>query len=472
MPAPDDILASLERGLDRPLPLTRRLTAPQLFAGSYLVLVLAGTLLLYLLPGIYTGERLGLLDALFTATSAVCLNGLEVVPTGTAFTPAGQAVLLVLIQLGTLTVLTMTALLMLAIRNRVAGAPGDLASTAEATPGVRARSMLRTILLTTLVVEAAGTLLLYVIWQPRLGVAGALWPALFHAVSAFGNAGFSTFPDELSGFTGHTPTLLTIAALVVAGGLGSLVLTELRLRYRRRGRRIRRLSVHSRLVLATTALLLGAGTLLFLLFEAGNALADHDLPARLSGALFFAAMPRTGGFITAEYALLTPASLFLTIGLMMIGGSPGSAAGGMKTTTFAVLALLALARMRGYANTDAFRRTIPRETVQRAVGLVVVVIGTLAVAILVLLHTEFGATPYSVPGGGFMDVTFEAVSAFNMVGLSTGITPALSTGGRITIVLLMLIGRLGPLTLVASMIAAASRRRVRLRHATEDVIIG
>jgi trk system potassium uptake protein TrkH len=225
-------------------------------------------------------------------------------------------------------------------------------------------------------------------------------------------------------------------------------------------------------VLTTTGVLLVGGMVLFAAFEWNNSLADFPWYGRFGEALFYAITPRTAGFNTVEYALLTPGALFLTIGLMMIGGSPGSTAGGLKTTTFALLGLLAYARIRGYEHTGAFRRTIPEQTLERAVGLVVAVMGGLGAAILILLVVEFGARPYTATGGGFMQLTFEAVSAFNTVGLSTGITSSLSTAGKIIVSLLMFIGRVGPLTLVASMIVASRRPGVRIRHSTEDVIIG
>lgn len=471
MPLPGDILESLEREASRSLSIWRRLTAPQIFVGSFLGLVTLGTLLLYLLPGIYTGERLGFVDALFTATSAVCVTGLIVVDTATYFTPFGQAVVLFLIQIGGLGILSLTTLVILAVGRRLSLRSEELAGSSHALPHLQPRQLVRTLVIYTVVIEVAGTIALYALWAPRMGTVDALWPAVFHAISAFCNAGFSIFSENLMNFSGSVPTLLVMGALIVVGGLGSVVIAELRLRMRRKSGR-RRLSLHSRVVLATTAFLLVGGTALFMIFEWNNSLAALPLHARFVEALFYALTPRTAGFNTAEYALLTPGSLFLTIGLMMIGGSPGSTAGGLKTTTFALLGLLAYSRIRGYEHTGAFKRTIPEPTIDRAVGLVVAVMAGLGGAILLLLLAEFGATPYTEAGAGFMQLTFEAVSAFNTVGLSTGITSSLSTPGKIIVILLMFIGRVGPLTLVASMVVASHRARAHFRHSTEDVIIG
>ncbi len=472
MPVPADILSALDREAARSVSVWRQLTAAQLLVASFAVLVGIGTLLLMYLPGIYTGEHLSFLDALFTATSAVCVTGLIVVDTATYFTPFGQGVLLVLIQLGGLGFLTLTTLVILALGGRLSLRSEELVGASTALPYIDPRKLVLTLVAFTFAIEALGTVLLYAAWMPRLGAEHALWPALFHAVSAFCNAGFSVFTDSVVQFSGHAPTLLALSALIVIGGIGAVVLAELALHVERHAPRRRALSVHSRIVLVTTAFLLGAAMGLFLLLEWSNTLGERSLVARLAEALFLSVTPRTAGFNSADYALLTPASLFLTIGLMMIGGSPGSTAGGLKTTTFALLALLAWSRIRGRDHTTAFRHTIPEATLQRAVGLVVAVLGVLGIAILALLLTEFGTAPYTQTGGGFMQLTFEAVSAFNTVGLSTGITPTLSAPGRIIIILLMFVGRVGPLTFVASMAIAARRTTVHIRHATEDVVIG
>ena len=471
MPLPSDILESLEREASQSLSFWRRLTAAQLFVGSFLGLVLFGTALLYLLPGIYTGERLGFIDTLFTATSAVCVTGLIVVDTATYFTPFGQAVLLFLIQLGGLGILSLTTLLILAVGRKLTLRSEELAGPGDVVPDLEPRQIVRTLVTYTFIVEIVGAIALYVAWAPRFGVRDALWPALFHAVSAFCNAGFSIFTDNLVSFGGHTPTLAIVGALIIIGGLGSVVIAELWRRLRRPAVR-RPFSVHTRIVLATTAFLLLGGTVLFTTFEWNNTLAQLPLTGRFAEALFYAITPRTAGFNTVEYALLTPGALFLTIGLMMVGGSPGSTAGGLKTTTFALVGLLAYSRIRGREHSGAFRRTIPEQTIERAVGLFVAVMIGLGAAILLLLVVEFGARPYTETGGAFMQLTFEAVSAFNTVGLSTGITSSLSTPGKIIVILLMFIGRVGPLTLVASMIVASRRTTVHLRHSTEDVIIG
>lgn len=450
------------------------LTAPQLFVGSFLLLAALGTLGLRLLPGLYTGERLGWLDALFTAVSAVCVTGLIVVDTATYFTPAGQAFLLLLIQLGGLGIVTFTSLIIVALGRRLSlrheSATGG---SPDVAPHVDSRRLARDVVLFTLAIEAVGAALLYALWIPRFGWDGALWPAVFHSVSAFCNAGFSTFTDSLIGMQGSALTLLAVGALVVAGGIGFLTLEELYLvrAARREGRRFR-ISLHSRIVLATTAVLLAGGWLAFALFEWRMTLAGLPWWDRVANALFLSVTPRTAGFNNVDYLQATDATNFLTIILMFIGGSPGSIAGGMKTTTFALVALLAWSRFRGREVVSLWGRSVPDETIQRAVGLAVVAFSVVTVAIFAYTATELSDVPHGEGGGLFIRYMFEAVSAFNTVGLSMGVTGGLSTAGKWLTVLLMFLGRVGPLTFAAALALRAPTPAGEFRYAYEEVAVG
>ncbi len=450
----------------------RRLSPPQIFVLSFLLLVLLGTVGLKVLPGLYTGAPLGWLDALFTATSAVCVTGLIVVDTATWFTPLGQAFILLLIQLGGLGMLAFASVIILALGGRLSlhhealSAPG-----AEITPQVSVQALTRAVVRFTLLAEALGALLLYLLWIPRLGWRGAAWPAVFHSVSAFCNAGFSTFSDSLVGFQTAPFTLLVISALIVVGGIGFLTLQEIYLNEAaRRGGRRYRVSTHSRLALAVTALLLGVGWVLFALFEWNSTLADMPAWARPVNALFLSVTARTAGFNSVDYAQTTTASAFLTILLMSVGGSPGSTAGGLKTTTVAIIGLVAWSRLRGSTVTSVGGRSIPEETVQRAVGLFVVAFGLVTAGIFALAVTELGRTPAG-EGGSFLAYMFEAASAFNTVGLSMNLTAELSTPGRWIAVALMFLGRVGPLTFAAA-IASRAARGSGFRYAYEDVVVG
>jgi trk system potassium uptake protein len=458
----------------------RDITPPQLFVGSFLGLILFGTIGLLTLPGLYTGEELGVLDALFTATSAVCVTGLVVVETATFFTPAGQAFLLVLIQLGGLGFITLTTLIILALGRRLSLRHERVTTaTAEVAPNVNIRRLTRDIILFTLVFEALGALVLYLAWAPRMGAGAAAWPAIFHAVSAFCNAGFSIFADSLTGVRMQVLPMFTIMFLIVVGGLGFLTMEELYLRRASRRRRLRRitdelvprLSLHSRLVLVTSGVLLLTGWLFFTAYEWNLSFAGMPAWARMMNGLFMAVTARTAGFHTIDYAAASDGTNFLTILLMFVGGSPGSTAGGLKTTTVAIIGLLAWSRYRGSLRTSAFGRTVPEETVQRAVGLFVVAFGIVTIAIFLLTSIEIGAVPHVTARGDFLTLMFEAVSAFNTVGLSMGVTPELSPAGRVLTIMLMYIGRVGPLTFAAA-IALRRERLGDFRYAHEDVVIG
>ncbi len=318
-------------------------------------------------------------------------------------------------------------------------------------------------------------LILFIAWLPSLG-ASAAWHAVFHAISAFCNAGFSTFSDNLIGFQSAPVTLVTIMGLIVAGGLGFLVMEELHLAWKYRGsglpgrgRRIR-LSLHSKLVLWTTTLVLIGGWLACAALEWQHTLAGLGFWDRLTNALLLSVTPRTAGFNSVDYAAASDGTNFVTILLMSIGGSPGSTAGGLKTTTVAAIGFLALARLRGGGRAHALGRTIPDETIQRAIGLFAVAFGIVTLGILLLAVTQEAAAGPGAPG--FLHYMFEAVSAFNTVGLSMGTTDDLDAVGKWIIILLMYVGRVGPLALAAAISLSRSKSDRDFRYAYEDVLIG
>jgi len=451
------------------LSLWQRVTPPQLFVASFAVLIVLGTLGLKFLPGLYTGEPLNWLDALFTSTSAVCVTGLIVVDTATYFTVRGQAFLLLLIQLGGLGMLAFTSLIIVALGRRLSLRQEALATGArDVAPHVDPRRLTFAIMRFTFVLEALGAAALYVLWAPRFGWRGAAWPAIFHSVSAFCNAGFSTFSDSLIGFQQAPLSLGVVMLLIVTGGLGFLTLEEGYLRYYAgRTEQIFRISLHSRLViLATTALLL-LGWLLYALFEWNATLKPLPVGHRVWNALFMSVTSRTAGFNTIDYARATDSTNFLTILLMMVGGSPGSTAGGIKTTTFALIGLLAWSRLRGRETTSFWSRSIRDETSDRAVGLFVIAFAIVTTGIFLLTAAEL-ARP---DNGRFLIRMFEAVSAFNTVGLSMGMTPELTVSGRWIVILLMFFGRVGPLTLAAALTIRRSGE-IGFRYAYEDVVVG
>jgi trk system potassium uptake protein TrkH len=463
-------LASVVRG-HGPRALLARLdlSAPQLLVGSFAALILAGTLGFLVLPGLWIGERPGFIDALFMATSAVCVTGLAVLDVSGRMTVWGQAWLLLLIQLGGLGIMTLAALAATALGRRASLEVEEAAAGPTALmPEGGALGLVKAVLAGTFAVEAAGALALWIAWQDTLGAAGAIWPAVFHAVSAFCNAGFSTFRDSLVGSSRDLPVLAIVATLIVIGGIGFLVIEDLRAKLA--GRR-RRVTLHTRLALVTTAILIAGAVPLFLLFEHDHTLAAHGWPHRVGNALFMAITPRTAGFNTVDYDQVSNASIVLTLALMWIGGSPGSTAGGVKTTTAALLAMLFWTRLRGREHVSLADRSVPNATVTRAVGLAVGAMLLLFAFVFLLLWTEMSRGGVEMDRSHFVRLVFEAQSALGTVGLSMNETPQISSGGRLLLVLLMFLGRVGPLAVLEAM-ARRSRRKQPWRFGREDVLVG
>jgi len=449
--------------------LLQSVTPPQLFIGSFVVLILFGTAGLKLLPGLYTGEPLSWLDALFMSTSAVCVTGLIVADIGTHFTLAGQAFLLLLVQLGGLGMLAFTSLIILVLGRRLSLREEALSTgTGSVSPHINPTRLTYDVVRFTLVIEAIGAVLLYIIWAPQLGWKEAFWPAIFHSVCAFCNAGFSTFSDSLIGFQRSPLTLLVIGGLTIVGGLGFLTLEEFYLRYKAgRQNAIFRISLHSRIVVVSTVLLLLFGWVMFAIFEWDTTLAGLPLVDKFCNAFFLSVTPRTAGFNSIDYSKASDSANLLTILLMLVGGSPGSTAGGLKTTTFAIIGLVAWSRLRGDNITTFGNRSVREETTDRAIGVFVMSV-TIVTAGVFMLTTAGHPDPERA---NFLARMFEAVSAFCTVGLSLGITHELSLLGRWTTILLMFIGRVGPLTFAAA-ITLRRRGDRSFRYAYEDVVVG
>jgi trk system potassium uptake protein TrkH len=467
--SPDRVDARLARASLMARPISARLKALRFLAPTRLLLAsFAGAIALgsaaLMLPGATTGRGLRFVDALFTATSATCMTGLTVLDTGTAFTRQGHWTILVLVQLGALAVMAFSITVMIvwrrpiAIRDKVIVAESSIPRASRDLVG-----LLKLMLGSTLLIEAVGFLLLWLFLPDR-----SAFSALFHSVSAFCNAGFSLYPRSLVASRYHVGVNFTIATLVVLGGLGFMTLLELYRRVRRTPGS--RLSLHSRLVLAMTILLVAGGTVCFYLFESRNALRDEGFPARVLLSLFQSITARTAGFNTIELAQLTNATLFMIILLMFVGASPGSTGGGIKTSTVGILLGIARSRIRGEEAVRLFYRTIPYATVSMALSILVLGFTLVTFAVLGLAFVEIGAQPYAESDKRFIEIFFDVVSAFGAVGLSTGITSRLSDVGKCILVLVMFLGRVGPLTLAAAV--GRYQARGKFRYAEEDVMVG
>lgn len=451
-----------------------RMRPAQLFVGSFVLLIVVGTLGFLVLPGLYTGEGLGLIDALFTATSAVCVTGLIVVDTATYFTFAGQVWILLLIQLGGLGMITLASIIITALNQRLSLRSHALATGVELLGArISAGELIRRVVLFTFLIEGIGALLLWVWWGVSNGEWGNIWPAVFHSISAFCNAGFSTWSDSLMGLQRDPVSLAIVMWLIVLGGIGFVVMSDLDQWWKsRRLPQPHRISLHSRVTLVATLILIVGGWLLFALFEWNVTL--EGLPAldRLANSLFMSVTSRTAGFNSIDYGAASDSSNFLTILLMSVGGSPGSTAGGLKTTTFAVITVIAWSRFRGMTATSVAGRTLPESTVQGAVGFFTLGFALITMGIFAFITLETPYVSHRAAQGTFLPHMFEAVSAFNTVGLSMGITGGLDTTGKWITIVLMFIGRVGPLTLLAAIAARSHRSVSKIRYASEDVMVG
>lgn len=424
-----------------------------------LILIAVGALLLKL--PFATTEPISWLDALFTAASAVTVTGLVVLDTGAAFTHFGHVVLMLLIQLGALGIITFATLILALLGQRVGLRQQlllreDLNQTSLGDLG----RLARLIAVVVLTMEAGGALLLAFRFVPRYGWGEGLFQALFHAVSAFCNAGFSLAPNSLMDFAADPLVNLVVPALIIIGGLGFNVLSDLR-RWRRPG--YRRLTLHSQLMLLGTAALLVAGFIGLLALEWNNPQTLGQHPAvvdKLQIAWFQAVTPRSAGFSTVNPGVLSDGAALLLIVLMFIGGGSTSAAGGIKVATFMVLIMASLAYARGRRDPIAFGRSIEPIGVLKVLALTFVSLSVL------LLGTFLLTISQPLP---FLDLLFEAVSAAATCGLSRGITPELDGFGRLVLIVLMYLGRIGPLAL-GVMLATVTTERIR--HPRGRVYLG
>lgn len=448
---------------------TRLFSRPESFLiGTFAGLILVGTLLLSLPPAHARGA-VHPLDAFFTSTSAVCVTGLIVVDTAKDYTLFGQTVILVLIQFGGLGIMTFAALVL-----QLAGQKLSFRSQAalhdvfyQRGAALQLQKNLRWIVLSTLVIEAIGAALLLASMRDGSAPARPAYTAVFHAISAFCNAGFSTFSDSLVGMRDNPLFMTTVSVLIILGGIGYTVILEV---IRRGwGRLVRRRmpvvwTLNTRVVLATTAILILVGAVsLELLGLSENATGWR---ARTAASLFQSITARTAGFNTVDIGAVPMASLLALTALMFIGGSPGSCAGGIKTTSLAVWVARLKARLLSREDVTIGGRRIPVEIVRRMGLLLGVSAAFNLTGVFVLSITEMSAIGSTL---GLHDILFEQISAFATVGLSTGLTPQLSALGKLWIIISMFVGRLGPLTLALSML---ERRSALVRLPEERLMIG
>jgi trk system potassium uptake protein len=411
-------------------------------------------------------------DALFTATSAVCVTGLAVVDTGSYFTTLGQWMILGMIQIGGLGVMTVSVMLFqwvgytISIRQRMI-----MQDLFTHTPRADIFSLVKSVIFLTLFCEGVGALLLTIHWHGEMPFWPALYNAVFHSVSAFCNAGFALFPDSMVQYRGSLLLNLTLCGLIVIGGLGFPVLYDLQCRIKSRGQGRCRLSIQTKTVLLTTLILIVAGALLFGVMEQSSLKAMPSTAQRILTPIFQSITCRTAGFNTVDVASLKDATLCMMLFLMFFGASPGSCGGGVKTTTLALLTVFTMSRVGRRRRVNMFKKSVPTDTVTRSISLVLTAICIIGVVLFLILSgdTVTGGEASS-PRGSFLAYLFETVSAFGTVGLSMGITPALSSWDKCWIILMMIIGRVGVLTF--SYLIVGTGTVIGIEHSEENMMIG
>jgi potassium uptake TrkH family protein len=429
---------------------------------SFAAMIGIGTMLLLLPQATVSGRKTTVLDALFTATSAVCVTGLSVVDTATHWTGFGKAIIMFLIQIGGLGIVTVVSIGILLVADRIGLSHTRILAADLRTDSYSSVSKLvRNIVLTTLAFEAIFAVLLAArfFFAHDYGFQTAAVHGVFHSVSAWNNAGFALYTDSFIGFASDWFLSIAICLAVIFGGIGFPVLQSLavhKLKWRM-------WPMHTKLMISATAVLLVLGTALFLAFEWSNPRTLGALPesARLHSAFFHSAQTRTAGFNSVDTAALNEESLLVSTILMFIGGGSASTAGGIKVTTFALLAFVIWAEIRGDRDVNMFGRRISEDSQRQALTVALVGVGVLAASTLALM--VLGET-------GLTAAAFEAVSALSTVGLSTGVTTAEGSPTRIVLIMLMFIGRLGPVVLVAAIVL---RSRPNLfRFPSERPLIG
>ncbi|MBF8436643.1 Trk family potassium uptake protein [Halanaerobiaceae bacterium Z-7014] len=435
------------------------LSPAQFLVLGYFIVISIGTFLLTLPQASTDPGSIGFLTALFTATSATCVTGLIVVNTSTAFTVFGQVVIMVLIQIGGLGIMTMSTLIALILGKKISLKERILIQ--EDLNQFKISGLLRLIqyvIALTLTIQGIGAVLLFIRLRYDYSIIRSLYFSVFHAVSAFNNAGFDLFGTSLEGYFGDPIINLTVIALIVLGGLGFAVIVEL-LGWEGK----KKFSLQTKLVLTVTSLLTVVSFVIIFILETGNinTIADASIGEKIISSFFLSITPRTAGFNTIPTGALRSTTLFFIVIAMFIGASPGSTGGGIKTTTFGLIIVTAFNKIRNKKDIEFYERRVDYEIVFKALTIILLALGIVLLMTFILTITE---------DGQFLEILFEVVSAFGTVGLSTGITSELSSIGRVLIIITMFLGRVGPLTLALAL--GQKVRHGKYRYPQEKIMVG
>lgn len=454
--------------------ITDRISPTQIIMMGFLALILFGTLLLMLPAASAAGEATNFTDALFTATSAVCVTGLMTLPTFSHWSLLGQIILLILIQVGGLGIIATTFIIFVILKKRISMRERILIHEAYSLNTFQGlgRVILR-IFKGALTIEILGAVLYSIKFIPEFGLIKGIWFSVFHAVSAFCNAGIDLLSgSSLCGYVDSPLINFTTMFLIVTGGIGFCVWWDIirvvknALKIKRfRGQLFHRLTIHSRLAVTTTAILLGGGTLLLLLLEWNNSATIGRMPVwqKIMTAMFQAVTDRTAGFFTIPQENFTDAGMIINLILMFIGGSPAGTAGGAKTTTIAMVVLTVAAVIRGRKDTEIFKRRISAENIRTGLTVISISFIVLISGILLLSITE--QAPLA-------DIIYEATSALATVGLSRNFTGNLHTAGKLIVIMLMYIGRIGPITIAFALRLKNDKGAAARKLAESKIIVG
>lgn len=435
------------------------LNPPRVLALGFGSLIIIGAILLNLPIATKNGESIGFINALFTSASAVCVTGLVVVNTGEFWSLFGQITIILLIQMGGLGFMTLATIGALILGKKITLKERLIIKeqlNQETMSGLV--KLTKYVIISTFGIEAIGAVLLSTRFIPIYGKIKGVWFSIFHAVSAFCNAGFDLTGDSIAPFVGDFVINMTISSLIILGGLGFTVYIDIS-----RNKSFKKLHLHSKLVLGITGFLLVIGTIVFILIEYNNpfTLKSLNIYEKLIASFFQSVVPRTAGFYSVDFIGLYDTTVFFIIILMFIGGSPSSTAGGIKTTTFGTLILTTIGVIKGEKDVTIFRRRIGEEIINRSLA-----IATIGMTLIIMVSFVLTVTETAT----FLDVLFETTSAFATVGLTRGITPNLTDFGKIIITLTMYAGRVGPLTMAFAF--ARKHKHSSFRYTEGNIMVG
>lgn len=439
-----------------------KITQVQVLALGFIIVIFLGAILLSLPIASVSRQSTNFIDCLFVSTSSTCVTGLITVDTGTHWSYFGKTVILFLIEIGGLGFMTIATLIALLARRKI-----DFEQRIVMQESMNLFKlqgivkMTRYILVFTFSVQSIGALILSTQFIPMFGIKKGIYYSIFHSISAFCNAGIDLFGGfrSLTPYYNNSVIIITIGLLIVIGGLGFFVWSEI-YEYRR----TKKLSTHSKVVISTTLILIIGGSILMYIFEYNNyaTMGNMTFKDKALSSFFAAVTPRTAGFNSISTSDMTTAGRFLTIILMFIGGSPGSTAGGIKTTTLALLVMTVLCVVRSKSDTEIFKRRIDKVRIYKAFALTAISLTLVVIVTMILCITEKGAS--------LEYILYEVTSAFGTVGLTLGLTTKLSTVGKIAIIITMYCGRMGPLTVAT----ALSRRNSpnKIKYPKDKILIG